>query len=302
MTCQTFRPGLLLPALALALVGACALAPVPARAADQALGNHLYDKFQVGGSLAGVLVTGGLRIDSKDGSQGTEINMQDDLGYQNDILEPRLSAKWRPGHRHELEASYVFARRSADVRLAKDIQFADTLFTAGLRVKSTFNSDLANLTYRYAFHASETSQYGGALGLGAYFYKVDLEAIASAVVSGGGGDSVTYTSSKSFIAPTASIGLFGRFRAGSRWYINPDARVLYLSIERVHVRVSDLNVGAHYFFKPRLAGEIGYTLNSIHLDVDPKSPDQGNGIVNLGVGAKVNFTTQLLHLGLIYTF
>ena len=272
-----------------------------ARAADGTYGSHLYDKFQASGSVAGVIISSDLRIDAKNGDYGTQINMENDLGFQKTVPEPRIALRWRPGHRHEIEGSYLFARRNSDKRIARDIDFADTSFTAGLRIASTFRSDLANLTYRYAFHATDRTQIGAAIGFGAYFLKVDLSSVVSAT-AGGAGDSVAYSASKSFTAPTATIGAYGRFRSGEQWYIEPDARVLYLHIDRFHARVFEAGGAVKYYFKPKIAAQAGYVLSAIRIDVDPKDPGQSEGVVNIDTSAMLKFVTQAVHLGLTYSF
>jgi hypothetical protein len=89
----------------------------------QAAPSRLYDKWQVDLSGAVVIMGGTIRVDGSNG-EGTDVGTED-LGLSKEKFQPRLSARWRPGHRHELELGYQLARRSAEKTLAKDISLSN---------------------------------------------------------------------------------------------------------------------------------------------------------------------------------
>jgi hypothetical protein len=101
------------------------LFPMGARA--QELDPRLYPKFQVGASGTLLVLSETIRIDPQDG-EGTGIDVEDVLGVSTTSLEPRLAFRWHPGRRHELEAGFVRAVRSAEKVLVDTISFADTTF------------------------------------------------------------------------------------------------------------------------------------------------------------------------------
>mgnify|MGYP003694232131 CR=1 FL=1 len=90
----------------------------------------------------------------------------------------RFAARFRIGHRHELELGYLLARRKGDNTLSRDIVFTDTTYTAGMHVKSVFNADNLFLNYRYAFVAKEGTQVGAATRSGRHPFKTSIEAEA----------------------------------------------------------------------------------------------------------------------------
>ena len=249
--------------------------------------NHLYDKFQIVGSGTAVLFTGSLRVDSKNGN-GTDVDPQDDLGLATSKPEVRAGLRWRPGKRHELELGYQWARRSGEKTLAKDISFGDTTFAAGLDVKTKFNSDQAFLTYRFAFMARERTQLGVGLGLGAIFFQPSIDALA-----GAGSQTVQYSQSKSFTGPTASLGVYGRFRLSDRWYLEADIRGLKATIDRIDASVIEGGAAARYFLSSTFGLEGGYGLTSIKVDVKPKS--DGTGLAS----GSIKWGLQNLRLGVV---
>jgi len=256
--------------------------------------NHLYDRFQLSFSGAQVWLGPKVKIDAGDGTPGTEVDGKD-VGASNSTVEPRLALRWRPGRRHELDVGYQFARRSGGRVLADTIYVADTSFAAGLRVESAFKADQAFLNYHYAFRVRERSQIGAAVGVGVLFFHADIDAIAGSTSGGPDTTIVPYSVSKGINIPTLSLGLYGRWRTGDRWYIESDARALKFAYSRIGVLVLEGGAAARYFIKPRLGVELGYGVSGLRVTLDPKT----DGTPSLT--GRLRFTLQNLRLGVIAT-
>jgi hypothetical protein len=278
---------------------ACALAVCawasPALAAEE-FGNHLYDPFQliVSGSI--LKLGSDARVDAEDGSAGTELNLEDDLGFDKTKFQPRAEIRWRPGRRHELDLGYQMARRSAEKTLGRTIEVGDTSFAAGADIKSTFDSDNLFLTYRYSIIAKERMEVGVGLGLGAFFFKVGVDALASAS-SGGGSRSVEYSNETSFTGPTGALGVYGRFRSGDRWYLVPDARYLRVTIDRFTGQVLEGGFTAQYYVSPTVGIEAGVGVRAIQVDVGPKTDGGGFGPE---VAARIKYDESQFRIGMVF--
>ena len=245
--------------------------------------SHLQDRWQVSLAGTGLIYATALRVDAANGTPGTDIDPEDDLGLARGALEPRIAARWRPGRRHELELGYQMARRTGTTVLADTIRFADTSFAAGLRIESAMRSDHAFLTWRYAFHLAERHQLGAAVGLGTLLMRSSIHAIAG-TPAGGDTAIAQYESTRDMAPPVGSIGVYGRWQISAPWYVEADARALYLSIDRITVRTLEAGLAGRYFFSDKIAAEIGYGLSFYRLDIDPRSTGRGfNGRVRYGV-------------------
>ena len=238
--------------------------------------SHLYDRYQFAVAGTRVWLGSTVRVDRSDGTPGTEFTPED-VGAANHSWEPRLAVRWRPGRRHELEIGYMFARSSGSRALADTIRFNDTTFAKGLRVNSAFKSDQAFLTYRYAFHAAERSQIGLAVGLAALFVNIDLDAIAGATSAGPDTAIVPFSAAKGTTGPTASLGFFGRWQVGGgdRWYIESDARGLYVKIDRTAATVFEAGAAARYFMSSHAGVELGYGVTWIKATLDHRPNGKG---------------------------
>lgn len=237
---------------------AAILAWLPSVAAAQEK-NHLYDKWQVSGGGTFLIYGTDLRLDPDNPDRdGTTIDAENVLGLESTNFEPRLAARWRMGRRHELEAGFQWADRNAEKVLADTLVVGDTSFAAGLRIKSKLNTSQAFLNYRYAFVARENTMVGAAIGLGPIFLNASIDALAGATAGGPDTTIAQFSQSKSLVGPVASLGLFGRFRVGDKWFIEADARGLYLSVSNIKAEVVELGGAVRYFFSDQWGGELGY--------------------------------------------
>lgn len=272
-------------------VFACALTPASLLAQQPVTPNHLTDRLQFTASGTTVWLGGKIRVDANDGSSGTEFAPRDaGAGTQN--WEPRVGVRWRPGRRHEIEVEYQFARTNGSRVLTDTIRFDDTSFAAGLRVNSNLKSDYVSLTYRYAFHVGERSQYGAALGLGALLFNFKIDAVAGATSGGADTAIAQYSGSKGVTAPAGSLGLYGRWRIGNPWYIESDARALYIKVDRVTATVAEAGAAVRYFASPHAGFELGYGISAFTVTLDHRP--SGNGLAG-----RLKYSLQNLRLAVV---
>lgn len=274
---------------------------VPGVGGAQEPDNHLYDRYQLSAAATVLLLGATVRFDAEGGGSGTEFEPSDALGLSRQTVEPRAGFRWRPGRRHELELSYVLARRSAEQTIIDTIRFRDTAFAAGARVASTMRTDQAMLEYRYAFTARERTQIGIGVGLGALLARLELDALAGATRGGADTSRVDYIAERSVTVPTGSLGLYARFRSGDRWYFSGDGRGLYLKIENFKIYVVEAGLSARYFFASSLGGEAGYTLSYYRVDVTRVAPGERR-FLGIDFTGKINYTVNGFRAGLVYAF
>jgi hypothetical protein len=258
--------------------------------------SHLYDKFQA--SLSGtVLVLGTkIRIDPENG-EGTEIDVGDNLGVGSTTVQPRLALRWRPGRRHELEGGYQWAKRSGETVLQDTIVFRDTSYAAGLRVNSESGTSQMFLNYRYALMADEKAQIGAALGIGLIFLRQTITATAGATAGGPDTTITQFSGEGSINGPTGSIGGYGRFRLGDKWYLEPDLRFLYLKIDNIKAAVVELGAAGRYFLSDKVGLELGYGLGFYEVTIDGT-----NNFAGIDRTGKISYTVNGWRFGGVYAF
>ena len=258
--------------------------------------GDLYNTFELSASGTLLVLGANIRIDP-DSGEGTEIDLEDQLGIGSTTLKPRLALRWRPGRRHELEGGYQWAKRSGEAVLQDTIVFRDTVYAAGLRVNTTAGTSQAFLTYRFAFAAKEKSQLGAAVGLGIIFLRNELTATAGATAGGPDTAIVRYSRQGDFNGPSGSLGLYGRWLLGEKWYLESDLRGIYLEIENIKARVVELGAAGRYFLSDKVALEGGYNLGFYGVDITGRQ--NFAGIERTG---KISYTVNGWRVGGVYAF
>jgi hypothetical protein len=136
--------------------------------------------------------------------------------------------------------------------------------------------------------AKERTQLGVALGLGALLLDLGLETqIAGRTVA----------VDKSVTGPLGSLGLYGRFLAGDRWYFELEARYIGISIDRFNIDVLEGGGAARFHLSEAFGLELGYALSGIEVDIAPKQLETGGeGILS----GRIKYSLQSIRLGLVW--
>lgn len=281
-------------------VGLAAICAPSVRA--QELRNNLYPKFEFDAEGTVLRLGETLRIDPKNRPElGTEISVEDVLGISRSTLQPRLTFRWRPWRRHEFEAGFQRVVRSAQRTLTDTLVFGDTSFAAGSNVSSSVRTSSFYLNYRFAFTTKENTQIGFAVGLGLLFLRTEIDRLIAGTGSGGADTTIVqFADTSSFTAPVGTVGFYGRFRVGNRWYLEPDLRALYVQISNLKAGVIEAGMAARYFFSNTIGVDLGYGLGWYQVTLDKTS--SGSGAFGIDVSGKVKYTVNGLRGGLVIVF
>jgi hypothetical protein len=270
----------------LAVAAVAILAARPVSAQEERV--NLYHKFEFSPSLE-LIRASYIRVDSEDGSVGTDVDAEDDLGLEKVKWEPRFDFRWRPGRKHEIEVGYQFARRDAEKSIERTIDFADTTFDAGVALHTHLKTDLAFLNYRFAIIAKDHTQAGLALGTGALLRETGLEALASA-----GSSEVTYSASQKFTVPLGSLGIYGRFVLTDVWTAEADARIVKFKVSRFDIQYTELGAAVRYFASPKLGFEFGGGIDAVKVDIDPRED-----ATKVRPSARIKYSLANVRLGVV---
>lgn len=275
------------------------VAAFPARAqAPEVQRNHLYDKLEVAAAATFVLDRSEARVDSPEGMIGTTISIPNSLGLPGTTVQPAVGLRWRPGRRTALELSYQFLNKSGERTIERNLDVGGDTVYAGLQAASALSSDDATLQFKYALWAADRHTIGVAVGLGAIFFHLTIHAMGDA--SGGGGSVAdTVRIDKSLTGPTASIGAFGNWRLGSRWYVGADARAFEIRIDRYGVSVLEGNLDARYYLSDRWGVGASVYYTDVALNVDPQEVRRGDATDLFG---SVKHAYTSLRLGAVAAF
>ena len=267
-----------------------ALAFAPGLLLAQEPVNHLYDKFQIQGSIADVVLGTTLNIGTSI-RPGTDVTFAD-LGIGRSEIQPRLALRWRPWRRHEFEVGYQWIGRTGGRTLSDSIRFADTTFYGGATINTKYDSDNLFLGYRLSILAKPKTQVGVQLSLGAILFKFGIDALAS-----GAGSSVQYSQSKDFTGPFGALGAFGNFAFGERWNLLTNPAAIYGNASNIKVTEYTIGAAGRYFLSKRLGFELGYGVTGMNVEITGSS-----SLIDTDIVGKINWNYQNIRAGVIVAF
>ena len=283
-----------LTALVVLALAAPRLASAQDATADK---NHLYDKLQVGVSFTTVLNNSDVRVDGTSGNLGTSINFKDLLGVSGSTVQPALGLAWKPGRKTELDLGYQFLNTSGSRAFSDSLVIGDNEFFGNINLNTKLGSDNATLQFKYSLFAKERHNIGLAIGLGAIFFSAEFDGSASGCV-GDACDGTTISLKKSLTGPTASLGAFGNWRLGDRWYVGGDARGLGARVDRFDISIFEADANVRYYLSNRWGLGLGWYYTNVTVNVGAKS---GNAAVEDLVG-KLAYDYTSLRLGVVAAF
>jgi hypothetical protein len=273
------------------------LAPRPAAAQDTTTyRNHLYDKFQVTANFSMVLNKGDTRVDG-DGGRGTTLNFKDILGISGTSVQPALGLAWKPGRHTEFDLGYQFINQSGDRSFSDTLYIGNDTVSGDISAKSKLGESNATFQFKYSILTGEKHNIGLALGLGAIFFDFTLDATADGC-AGPNCTSGTLNVDRNLTVPTGSLGAFGRWRVGNRWYVGADARGIGGAVDRYSVSIFEGDVLGEYYLSNRWGLAASWYFTDVTVDVD----QQGSSNTPDDLGGSISFSYSSIRLGVVAAF
>jgi hypothetical protein len=258
--------------------------------------NHLYDRFQAAVNFTTVLNWSNVRVDASNGP-GTTLDYKSLLGISGTSIQPALGVKWKPGRHTELDLGYQFLNQSGQRAFTDSLVIGDDTLSGNLDLRSKIGESNATLQFKYSLWPAERHNIGLALGLGAVFLRMDFTGTAQGCAAASCDSTGAFGISRSVTAPIASLGAFGRWRLGDRWYVGGDARGLGARVDRYQISVLEADAGAEYYLSDRWGLQLGWYYTDVTVNVAPKSEPSAADF-----SGKVAYNYSSIRLGVISAF
>ncbi len=259
--------------LAGALSGLClAFWPAFSAAAAEAGSDNLPWKtweFALGGYLTTHDST--LRVDSDSTGSGTEIDLEDDLGFNKSLETVRFDATWRFRPRHRADFSYYHLSRDAFRTLDRTIKIGNTIFPINTTVASELDMTVYKASYSYSVIQNARFDVGLAAGL----HILDLEESITA-------EGVGNSESSTLLAPLPVLGLRGDWAMTPRVFLKANVDVFAVSVEGTRGRLTDALVAVEYDAFKHFGVGLGYNYVSMLVRGDK---DDFRGEIGASYGA-----------------
>lgn len=196
-----------------------------------------------------------LRLDSRIGI-GTEIDLEDDLNFSENLAVFRAGGIIELGGRSQLAVSYTNLNRNRSIELDRDIEFGDTIFYANAFADLRFDVNYLAATYRYSFFDHPNWNAGLSFGLRGVQFK-------SAVEAGLGNNE--YSESFSAWAPAALFGVHGSGYLTPRLLARYSLQVLYFNISDINFNIIENEASVQYFIFENVGLGMAYSTNAYRI-------------------------------------
>jgi len=164
-----------------------------------------------------------IRVDGTGGlGLGTEIDLEKDIGLDEDLSTYRIDAEWRFFDRHRLNFSFFDLTREATTSLKRDTIIGDILFPTGDILNSKWEHKVYVASYTWSF--LQTNKYEVGLNIGAHVTRLKLQVAGQGIFGlNVEVDAVT--------VPLPVLGLTGAYAFTPKLVLRSNAGLFYLKID-----------------------------------------------------------------------
>jgi len=206
-------------------------------------------------------------IDSRNGAISGGLDLEDDLGFDNEVRLTWITAHWRMADRHRLELIYTPIRRTSYFENNKDIDLGDRVIKAGASISSEVKTYLFDIQYTYSFYKDAETEVGISGGL---YWMNSLTSInAEGVLQATGSEDEqfleSFERSQRLVVPLPLFGLSVSHWLTDTWNLNANARVLDVTINDVDGYLLNMSIDTSYYFTDQVG--IGLSFTSFDLRV-----------------------------------
>lgn len=203
-----------------------------------------------------------LRVDNQ--SQGSDVNLRNDLGLENQQTSYWVNAEWRFAPRHRIGINYSQFKLSGSGTAPRELQVGDEIYPAGTTVDTELRVRFVPLTYSYSFLKRDYDELAATVGI--YWSSLRFTAHGSAST---GGKDIDNDVNASVDVPLPLIGLRYEHNFSSLWSAGLQGGVLKISYDKDPLNVKgDLytaRTSAEYRFAKHMG--LGLAVEAVLLDI-----------------------------------
>ena len=219
------------------------------------------DKFRLTIGAFSNLTDTQLQIDEDDGTVGTLVSGENDLGLRDRTLMADVEVEMRLRPRHRVRLNYFALDRRQQKVLTRQIEFGEETYLLNDLTESRLAISNFSTTYTYLFVRRPKFEMGASLGLQMYSFEGEISVPARLVEE-----------DESETGPVPILGLEASAIISSRWHL--EARVEYLGVEidEVKAHLKNLKGGIFYRFNNNVTTGLAYAVyNSEVRSTEPGS-------------------------------
>jgi hypothetical protein len=241
------------------------------------------ERFSLSAGFYETMNNTNIRVGTNSGKVGSEIDFEDDLGFNR--FSPTFSTdlQWRASSRSKFKLSYYNIRRKANYKLDRTIDFGENTYAVDADVSVFFNTAVYRFSYGYAILSKPKYEIGMSIGAHIIGAGVGMSLNSSTV-------GINKKQDLQFTAPLPNLGIWAGYAFTERFALNTEFDYLALKINNTKGQV----IGYSFTGVYKIAKNFNLTggLTGLNLKVDTVR-DKLNGHFrwgNNGFSIKASYT------------
>ena len=220
---------------------------------------------------------------------GGEVNLEQDLGLDENVNTFWTDATWRVGRRHQLKLGFTrFGRERADYKLQREFTWGGETHNAGLSATTSNSNSIVGGYYRFAVFRNDRFEIGPTIGIG--YLKLEARIKATGTVSGpGGSESRTRDESASTGSVTGAVGGYAEAWPARRFVVRGDFLYIKVKPGDSEAAVTDWRLAADYYFFKNAGLGVQYKYNRYSYDRGILVSQLGGEVTYKGVQVFLSF-------------
>lgn len=199
-----------------------------------------------------------LQVNSKQLGTGSNVDLESDLGFDENVNLFVLGGYWRFAKKHRFYFGYYGFDRDATKTLTREIEWDDKVFVADAKLQSEWEVDFIYGKYGYSFYQGNKWELSGSLGI--YFLDTSITLRGEAEINNGeAGGSAEVTEEESIGLPIPLFGLTAEYYITPKWRAIASASYFTISIDEWDGSVLDLSAQLEYLFHKNFGIGTGYS-------------------------------------------
>lgn len=228
--------------------------------AQETIDTPFNDHIRLTAGLLSATADTELRLDADDGTPGTPVSAEDDLGLSDRGEFADVEAEVRIRERHFVRFNYFRLDRSATTTITREIQFGNDTFEPGDAVESSLDLREFTATYAYRFLRKPRFELYGSFGI----HLTEL-------IAAGRVQARDLREDERDVAPLPALGLGAEVGFTNRIYMSVFVDYLQANVNDFEGEILDARITALYRFTRNLSAGLGYfllerTVDSFDLD------------------------------------
>jgi hypothetical protein len=219
------------------------------------------DKFKVSAGAFVPISSTDITVSAtgQNGTIGTEINFEDDLGFNNSSWTFLGDIQYRLTRRSRFDLSFIRVNRNSTKTLQKDLIFDEDTFHVNNKTSAFFNSGIYRFSYGYSILTNTKFEVGLLIG----FHILNSNAGLSSI---GTSTNIAVSKDFGFTAPLPDFGVWGGYAFSDRWSAHGEFNYFSITVGDIGGRIIGGQLNVTYRAYKKLDISAGY--NGLNFNVD----------------------------------